>query len=172
MPATRDYLTQRMPIRGKIAIAALYSEPFWRAAGTAMAESPRLVVWDEGGDELPALLTGLVSMAWSRHLSQLDDARREREIAAELARILGPAPTAPTELHAIYWAAEPWSRGCNSVSHDWRVDRRRAGLTPAVRRIHWACAENSPHFVGQMDGAVRSTESAVDAVCEALGANA
>ena len=75
MPATRDYLTQRMPIRGKIAIAALYSEPFWRAAGTAMAESPRLVVWDEGGDELPALLTGLVSMAWSRHLSQLDDAR-------------------------------------------------------------------------------------------------
>ena len=29
MPPLRDYLTQRMPIRGKYAVAALYDAPFW-----------------------------------------------------------------------------------------------------------------------------------------------
>ena len=169
MPPERDYLTQRMPIRGKIAVAVLYDEPFWRQANVDLVATEDLVMWDEGGEERPAAYSGLVSIARSRELWALSPAGRREAILQALAKGLGPRAEKPVGYHEVYWAAEPWCRGCNSFMTTGAWTAWGQALRRPVGRVHWAGAETSPRFVGQMEGAVQSAEAAVEAVIESLG---
>ncbi len=164
LPPERDYLLQRMPIRGKIALALLYTEPFWRKNGKRLVETERLLLWDEGGEQEPAAYCGLVSIAWSRALWELREDACRAEILREIARELGPRAEQPLEFHTVNWAAEPWSRGCNSYLATGAWTAYGEALRKPVGRVHWAGAELSSRFVGQMDGAVRSAELAVDTI--------
>jgi monoamine oxidase len=165
MSPERDYLTQRMPIRGKIVVALLYDRPFWRDEGHRLIETDRLLLWDEGGDQKPAALSGLISIDWSRELWNIPAEDRRAAIIDEVSTVLGPKTRQCNDYHEIYWAAEPWSRGCNSYMTTGAWTAWGQALREPVGRIHWAGAEISPQFVGQMDGAVRSAETAVDAIC-------
>ena len=162
MPPERDYLTQRCPIRGKIVAAFLYEEPFWRAQGHRLIETERLLVWDEGGEQIPAALAGLISIDWSAELWQVSKEQRRAAIQSEIASVLGEPAKHALAYHEIYWAAEPWTRGCNSFLTPGAWTQWGRALRPSVGRIHWTGAEYSPVFVGQMDGAIRSAESAAD----------
>ncbi|MBT6119517.1 MAG: FAD-dependent oxidoreductase [Rhodospirillaceae bacterium] len=165
LPPARDYLTQRMPIRGKIVVALLYDSPFWREAGKRLVETATVMLWDEGGEQSPAALSGLVSIDASRRLWLLPEEERRAAILADVAAHLGPQTLAPTAYHEIYWAAQPWSRGCNSFMTTGAWTAWGDTLRAPVGRIHWACAEVSARFVGQMDGAVGAAEAAVEAIC-------
>ena len=169
LPPERDYLTQRMPIRGKIAVAVLYEEPFWREGNIGLVASDDLVMWDEGGESRPAAYAGLVSIRRSRELWSLTPAERRAAILRELAKSLGSRAQQPAGYHEVYWAAEPWSRGCNSFMTTGAWTAWGEALRKPVGRVRWAGAETSARFVGQMDGAVGSAESAVEAVIQSLG---
>lgn len=168
LPPERDYLTQRMPIRGKIVVALLYDEPFWRESGKRLVETDMVMLWDEGGAQKPAALSGLVSIDASRTLWRLPAAERRAAILEGVAAHLGPQTMELSDYHEIYWAAQPWSRGCNSFMTTGAWTAWGDALRAPVGRIHWACAEVSARFVGQMDGAVRAAEGAVEAICGAL----
>lgn len=168
MPPERDYLTQRMPIRGKIVVALLYDAPFWRESGQRLVETDKLLIWDEGGDQNPAALSGLISIDWSRELWNVPADERQASIVGEVAGVLGDQANELTEYHEHYWAAEPWTRGCNSFLTTGAWTAWGSALREPVGRIHWAGAEISPKFVGQMDGAIRSAETAVESITSSL----
>ena len=168
MPPDRDYLTQRMPIRGKIVAVALYDTPFWRSsANTHGMTSSKLYAWDEGGDELPAAIGILVSIRRSREIWALPEPDRRSMLLADLADGLGPGALAPCGFHMVYWAAEPWSRGCNSFLTTGVWTAWGHALRQPVGRIIWAGAELSERFAGQMEGAVRTGEAAAATVLAA-----
>jgi monoamine oxidase len=158
MPPDRDYLTQRMPIRGKIAVALLHESPFWRDTDRTIFIDDNLTVWDEGGGELPTALSGLVSIPCSRQLAKLDPQTRKETILSFVATHLGPRAEKTCGYHEINWAAEPWSRGCNSFMTTGVWSTWGYTLRESVGRVHWAGAEMSDRFVGQMEGAVRSAQ--------------
>ena len=166
MPPDRDYLTQRMPIRGKIAVALLYDQPFWRESGESIFVDGNLTLWDEGGDELPAAVAGLVSIPRSRELSMHNPQDRKQAILACAAAHLGQRAATVCGYHEINWAAEPWSRGCNSFMTTGVWSTWGYTLREPVGRIHWAGAEMSDRFVGQMDGAVRSAQVTANRILE------
>lgn len=168
MPPERDYLTQRMPIRGKIVVALLYNSPFWRAADQRLVETEKLLIWDEGGDAQPAALSGLISIDWSRELWNVPADDRKAAIVGEVAGVLGEQAEQFLEYHEHYWAAEPWTRGCNSFLTTGAWTAWGSALREPVGRIHWAGAEVSPKFVGQMDGAVRTAEGAAETIATLL----
>ena len=168
LPPERDYLTQRMPIRGKIAIAVLYADPAWRNATNRCAFSERLSVWDEGGETLPIAYSGLVSIPWSMQLWRLDAPQRRAAIVDEMAIGIGEDARTISGYHEVYWAAESWSRGCNSFMTTGTWTAWGQALREPVGSIYWAGAEMSPVFVGQMDGAVRSAEQVVEQVLATL----
>ncbi len=164
----RDYLTQRMPIRGKITAAAIYDQPFWRDAGISSYASDAMIAWDEGGDELPAAFTMLVSIRRSREISEMPEGERQGALLDDLAAGLGPAARDAHAVHMVNWAAEPWSRGCNSFMTTGVWTNWGHALREPVGHIRWASAEVSERFAGQMEGAVRTAEAAAAAVRMAL----
>ena len=168
MPPDRDYLTQRMPIRGKIVVALLYEEAFWRESGTSLVMDQHITLWDEGGDQRPAALSGLVSIPRSRELGKLDAETRRRLLLDHVVQHLGPRARDVSSYHELNWAAEPWSRGCNSFMTTGTWTAWGHALREPVGCVHWAGAELSPRFVGQMDGAVRSAEITTSQVLESL----
>lgn len=162
MPPDRDYLTQRMPIRGKIVAVALFDTPFWRGAGVRSGyASENVFAWDEGGEERPAAMTMLASIRRSREVWLMPDVDRKTALLDDLAALLGPKALNATAFHMIYWAAEPWSRGCNSFLTTGAWTSLGHALREPVGRVIWAGAEVSERFVGQMEGAVRTAEAAV-----------
>ncbi|MGY8995455.1 MAG: flavin monoamine oxidase family protein [Alphaproteobacteria bacterium] len=171
MPPLRDYLTQRMPIRGKYAVAALYDVPFWLDhGGTGTVATDTIFAWDEGGPTRPACITGLVSMARSREIDAMTPGDRRAAVLDDLVVGLGPRARDAVGYHEINWAGEPWSRGCNSYLTTGAWTAYGHTLRPSVGRIHWAGAEYTVEFIGQMEGAVRTAEAAVTVIA-ADGAN-
>ena len=158
---TRDYLVQRMPIRGKIVVTWLYDRPFWRDQNIRLHESDNLFMWDEGGNETPAALSGLVSIGASARLWALSPEQRTAHLFADAARSFGSEVANVIDHYEIYWAAQPFSRGCNSYLTTGAWTAYGSALRPPVGRVGFAGSEYSPKFVGQMEGAVRSSEQAV-----------
>lgn len=170
MPPLRDYLTQRMPIRGKYALAALYDKPFWLdQGGTGTVATDNIFAWDEGGPVRPACITGLVSMARSREIDGMTRAARRAAVLGDLAVGLGSGALEAVGYHEINWAGEPWSRGCNSYLTTGAWTAYGHTLRPSVGRIHWAGAEYTVDFIGQMEGAVRTAEAAAKTIVQGEG---
>ncbi len=170
MPAQRDYLTQRMPIRGKVAFAALYARPFWREArGMRAVSSENVVAWDEGDEGDLACIGGLSSIVRSREIATLPAEERRAAVLDDLAVLLGPPAREVVCFHAVDWAAEPWSRGCNSFLATGCWTAYGPALRPAVGRIHWAGAEYAERFIGQMEGAVGTAEDVAKGILDESG---
>ena len=141
MPSRRDYLTQRMPIRGKVAFAALYDEPFWRdTPGVSSISTRNVLAWDEGGDDDPACFSGLCSIARSRELAAMPPDERSDAVLGDLADSLGPRALDVVGYHAVDWAAEPWSRRVQQLPRHrlmdrlWRCAASGGGQHPLGRR--------------------------------------
>lgn len=160
MPPLRDYLTQRSPIRGKYSVGLTYSRAFWRDAGlSGLMRHDILFGWDPGGDE-PGRLGLLIGNRASRRLALVSEQERKQTILAAVASCLGETALNPTGFAEIYWAAEPFSRGCNTYLPPGAWTGYGPAWRDPVGRIHWASSELSAEFVGQMEGAVRSGKRA------------
>ena len=107
MPPDRDYLTQRMPIRGKVCFAVLFDQPFWRFAGRSLYSNENMTAWDEGGYDEPYCLSGLVSIPRSRELGRLDEQQRKLAVVAGLTELIGEQILTLVGYYDVNWAAEP-----------------------------------------------------------------
>jgi monoamine oxidase len=166
LPASRDQLTQRLPMGSVIKCMAVYDEPFWRREGlTGQATS------DEGPAQLtfdnspppghPGVLLAFVEGAHARELSQMPDAERRGVLLECLVRYFGPRAAKAQEFLQLDWSAERWSGGCYGAHLAPGVlTQFGPALRERVGRIHWAGTESATVWTGYMDGAVRSGERA------------
>jgi monoamine oxidase len=165
LPPLRDHLTQRMPIRGKIRIAVVYDEPFWRKDGlSGSAMTPMITAWAAHLTNQCGIISGLISISASRDLWTLPTDERRRIILDELVRAYGAGAAAPIGYRELYWEAEEFSRGCNSTMPPGVWTAYGQALRAAIGVIHWAGAELAIEFPGQIEGALMSGEEAAQAV--------
>lgn len=169
LPPLRDHLTQRMPIRGKIRIAVVYDEPFWRRDGLSGATmTPMVTAWAAHSTNQCGIISGLISIKASRDLSIRPADERRGIILDELVRAYGSDAAEPIGYRELYWEAEEFSRGCNSTMPPGVWTAYGQALRPAIGVIHWAGAELTLKFPGQIEGALLSGEETVQAVLATL----
>jgi monoamine oxidase len=174
LPATRDQLTQRLPMGSVIKCLAVYDEPFWRKDGlSGQVQSdtgPMKLTYDNsppGGR--PGVLLGFVEGHDARVLTRRSPRERGRVVTAEFARHFGPRAGRPRRLILKDWAEEPWSRGCyEGYAPPGVLTEYGMALRAPVGRIHWAGTETATRWVGYMDGAVSSGERAAREVLARL----
>ena len=174
MPALRDQLTQRIPQGAVIKCMAIYDRPFWRERGlTGQATSidgPVKLTFDNSPpDGAPGVLLGFLEGNQARELGAWDSGRRRAAVIDCFARLFGPEAATPVDYVDKSWADEEWTRGCYGCYMPpgaWTAYGPQ--LREPVGPIHWAGAETATVWSGYMDGAVRSGDSAAEAVSASL----
>jgi monoamine oxidase len=174
MPAMRDQLTQRIPQGAVIKCMAVYDRPFWRERGlTGQATStdgPVKLTFDNSPpDGTPGVLLGFLEGNQARELGAWSPDRRRAAVLECFVRLFGREAESPVDYVDKSWADEEWTRGCYGCympTGAWTVygPHLRAPIGP----IHWAGAETATVWSGYMDGAVRSGDSAAEAVAATL----
>jgi monoamine oxidase len=174
MPALRDQLTQRIPQGAVIKCMAIYDRPFWRERGlTGQATSidgPVKLTFDNSPpDGTPGVLLGFLEGNQARELGAWDADQRRTAVVECFARLFGREAATPVDYVDKSWADEEWTRGCYGCYMPpgaWTAygPQLRAPVGP----IHWAGAETATVWSGYMDGAVRSGDSAAEAVSASL----
>lgn len=174
MPASRDMLTQRMPMGSVIKCIAMYETPFWRKAGysgEAIADkgAVKLAFDDSSRDGSRGALVGFVMAKDAKHYSgQGMKARREAALES-FAKFFGPQASSPIDYIDHDWPSERWSRGCYSaVMGPGVLSAHAAALRAPVGRLHWAGTETARVWTGYMEGAVEAGERAADEITAAL----
>lgn len=168
LPALRDHLTARYPVRSKIKAHAVYDVPFWRDRGlSGSGTSASMVTFDaspQGGS--PGILSCLIGVRESRRLWELSAGERRSVILSEYSRFFGSKALEPREFVERYWAAEEFSRGCVSVAVPGAWTAYGSAMRSPVGRIHWAGAESATEFPGNMEGALQAGERAASEVLD------
>ncbi len=174
MPALRDQLTQRIPQGAVIKCMAIYERPFWRERGlTGQATStdgPVKLTFDNSPpDGRPGVLLGFLEGIQARTLGAWDPGRRREAVLGCFARLFGREAEDPLDYVDKSWADEQWTRGCYGC---YMPPGAWTAFGPHLREpvgpIHWAGAETATIWSGYMDGAVRSGDSAAEAVSASL----
>jgi monoamine oxidase len=115
----------------------------------------------------------LLGFLEARHARQWSGRRAEERRAAFIEcarRYFGAGARDPVDYVERDWTAEPYTRGCYGAHFAPGVwTSYGPALAEPIGPIHWAGAECSPAWNGYMEGAVRSGESAADAVLEDIG---
>jgi monoamine oxidase len=174
VPALRDQLTQRIPQGAVIKCMAIYDRPFWREQGlTGQATSidgPVKLTFDNSPpDGTPGVLLGFLEGNQARELGAASPDARRAAVIDCFKRLFGRKAGTPLDYVDKSWADEEWTRGCYGCympTGAWTAygPQLRAPVGP----IHWAGAETATVWSGYMDGAVRSGDSAAEAVAAAL----
>jgi monoamine oxidase len=174
MPALRDQLTQRIPQGAVIKCMAMYERPFWRERGlTGQAtsiEGPVKLTFDNSPpDGTPGVLLGFLEGTHARTLGAWSPERRRDAVIDCFARLFGSDARSPVDYVDKSWADEEWTRGCYGCympTGAWTAYGPQ--LREPIGPIHWAGAETATVWSGYMDGAVRSGDSAAEAVAASL----
>jgi monoamine oxidase len=174
LPFQRDQLTQRFGQGTLTKVAAVYTEPFWRAAGlTGQAITtggPISATFDDSPpDGSPGVIFGFVGGDQARDFSLLSAAGRRQAVLQQLAAFFGPAALQPSDYFETQWASEQWSRGCPvAIAPPGLLVSYGEWIRKPIGSIHWAGTETSTYWAGYLDGAVRSGERAAREVLGAL----
>lgn len=175
LPSWRDQLTQRVPAGSVIKLFAVYDEPFWRADGltgqAASDEGPVKVTFDNSPPTgHPGILMGFMEAGDGRRWARRSPGERRAAALDCFARYFGERARHPLEYLERDWMAEEFSRGCYGAHFTPGVwTAYGSALREPIGPIHWAGAECSAVWNGYMEGAVRTGESAADAVAATLG---
>ena len=106
MPALRDQMIQRMVLRGRIRIALVYSEPFWRREGhSGNLTTDQLFVSDQApGPNLDPDVGGVCSVLPSASMSRSDCANSRMPSAAT------------SSSRSSYAGSDPWRPGRSATA--------------------------------------------------------
>ncbi|GEM31028.1 putative flavin-containing monoamine oxidase AofH [Nocardia neocaledoniensis NBRC 108232] len=174
LPASRDGLTQQMPMGSVIKIQVAYPTPFWRAAGLSgfafNLDGALSVTMDNSPpDGSCGVLVGFFEGAHARNAGTWSVEKRRAAAVSELTELFGPAAAEPIDYVERDWMAEEYTRGCYGGRLGAGVwTQYGAALSEPVGRIHWAGAETAAIWNGYMDGAVRSGHRAATEVLTCL----
>lgn len=165
LPATRDNLTQRLPMGSVIKCIATYPEPFWRPAGLSGAalslRGPLTLTVDSSPRSgQHGVLIGFVNGVAARDLTTHSPTDRHKILLDALAHLFGPQASTPGNFVERNWNEQPFTRGAYAaVFPPGAWTELGQALRPPVGRIHWAGAETSPRWYGYIEGAIRSGET-------------
>jgi monoamine oxidase len=175
LSASRDRLTQRMPMGSVIKCMAIYDEPFWREDGlSGQATSlpgPAQVIFDNTpANGSPGVLLGFLEAREARVLGVATEAERRDAVVGGLTRIFGQRAAQPSGYVEKNWSSEPYSRGCYAgVFGPGAWTAYGTALREPIDRIHWAGTETATRWMGYFDGAVQSGKRAAAEVMRAEG---
>jgi len=164
LSASRDQLTQRMPMGSIGKAIAVYETPFWRDGnftGQVVSDSGSVrVTFDNSpSDGSFGALMGFIEADEMREL----DAKTEEEVKAavleDFVRYFGQDAGNVTEFVLQRWDNEEFFRGAPVAFGPPKV---LTNYGPALRQpvdgIHFAGTETAEYWTGYMDGAIRSGE--------------
>ena len=166
----RILVGQRRPMGGVIKAVAMYDEPFWRADGlTGESNAPgtgfTLTLDSSPIEARPGILSAYCMSTAAERLGQASDEEQREVLLRDLARRFGPKALDPMFVHITNWGADEWQQGGmlthyapTVLSHFGHLLREPEG------RIHWAGSDTATHFIGAIEGAVRSGYRAADEV--------
>ena len=174
LPEAHVALARSMRGGRLVKVAATYGEPFWRADGLSgegvSLTGPLTVAFDNsppGGT--PGALTGFIGGADVTRYTGLEPGERRRVALDGFARLFGERARRADAFIERDWAAEPWSLGGPvSVLGPGATTTLGRALRAPVGPLHWAGTERATTWCGYMDGAVRSGESAAEAIAAEL----
>lgn len=173
LPATRDQLTQRMPMGTVIKVHCCYDTPFWREAGlsgqVASDSGPVRITFDNSPENgTPGILLGFIEGDDGRIWGQRTLEERRDAVLACMVRYFGEQTQKPFAYIEQNWADEEYSRGCYAgYMPPGVLSMYGSALRTPIGRIHWAGTETATIWNGYMDGALQSGERAAAEILSA-----
>ena len=170
LPAWRMRLQQAISQGSVTKYLAVYDEPFWRADGlSGEGFAPHQLVRELYDNSPPSGAVGVLCTflpgEQADAVARMSEGTRRAAVLEGMARFLGHRALEATDFIETDWTAEEWTRGAYAATFG------IGGLTrfgPDLRRpvgpIHWACSDIAGRGHMHVEGAVRSGESAADAV--------
>jgi len=161
LPPLRAQLTQRFPSGSYAKVEVVYDTPFWRDSGLtgqAFGDQPVGATFDQSPpDGSPGVLIGFIGGDDARQWDTLDLGGRREVVLDSFAAYFGDAARNARDYIEGRWTNDIWSRGdpVGFAPPGVLLGFGTALRTP-IGRIHWAGTETAEHWIGYMDGAVRS----------------
>lgn len=174
LPASRDGLTQQVPMGSVVKVQVAYETPFWRNDGlngqAVSIDDPLAFTFDNSPpDGSCGVLVGFFEGAHARWAAALRPERRRQVVLDCLSKYFGPRAAEPVEYVDLDWTSEQYTRGCYGGRLGTGVwTQYGKALAEPVGRIHWAGAETAEVSNGYMDGAIRSGRRAAADVLSRL----
>ncbi|KAH8803648.1 monoamine oxidase [Xylogone sp. PMI_703] len=172
LPASRDQLTQRMPMGSIGKAIAVYKTPFWRSQdlnGQVLSNSGiiRSTFDNSPSDGSFGALMGFIEADEMREFDGQPESAVKAAVIESLVNYFGPEAANFTEFVLQRWDNEQFSRG-GPVAYGPPTVLTRFGpaLRQAVGGIHFAGTETAPYWTGYMDGAIRSGERAASEILQ------
>jgi putrescine oxidase len=157
-------------------VLAVYDEPFWRADGlSGQAFAPYEFVRELYDNTPPAgapgVLCTFVAGERCEAAERLDAQTRRSAILQGMAAFEGPKAAQPVDYVELNWSAEEWTRGAYAATFAvGGLSRFGPDLRRPIGPIHWASSDLAGVGHMHMEGAIRSGQSAADAILEARSA--
>lgn len=174
LPAARDQLTQRLPMASVGKAIAIYDTPFWRADGfNGQVVSDTGVISSTFDNSPPdasyGALMGFIEADEARKLDAASEAEVRAAVLKDYVTYFGEKAASPTSFVLQRWNNEAYTRGGPvSIAAPGVLTQYGPALREPVGGIHWAGTETSTHWMGFMDGAVRSGERVAKEVLAVL----
>lgn len=174
LPAARDQLTQRLPMASVGKAIAIYDTPFWRADGlNGQVVSDTGVISSTFDNSPPdasyGALMGFIEADEARKYDAASEAEVKAAVLKDYVTYFGSKAASPTSFVLQRWNNEAYTRGGPvSIGAPGVLTQYGPALRTPVGGIHWAGTETSLHWMGFMDGAVRSGERVAKEVLAVL----
>jgi monoamine oxidase len=175
LPAARDHLCQRAPMRWVVKVHCVYPERFWVDDGLSAAAAAdeglmRMTADNSPPSGTPGILVGFVEETEAASFAAAEPAERRGAVLAELTRLFGDRAARPEQYREKNWGEDPWCRGADGGYWSPRV---WTTYGHAIREphglVHWAGTETSAFWNGKLEGALLAGERAAAEVLAGLG---
>ncbi|MEA5509827.1 flavin monoamine oxidase family protein [Crocosphaera sp. UHCC 0190] len=170
MPSLREQLTQRVPMGCCAKLLISYDRPFWREkglAGIGLGNCQWIELCADSSDPetgVGVLATFVVGDRY-KDWHVMSEENRRSAVLSDLAMYFGNEALSPATYDEVDWPGEPWVGGGYAAFMPPGVwTSYGEALTAPVGRIYWAGTEIADRWPGFFDGAVRTGESAAEAI--------
>jgi monoamine oxidase len=170
LPAMRDQLTQRAPMRWLTKVHCVYPDRFWAKeglSGLVMSDSGavRVAADNSPPSGSPGILVGFIEEAQAVPLAAATRAKRRDTVVADFVRYFGDKAGHPLDYREKVWGADEFTRGADGAYWSqgiWTTYGR--ALREPIGVLHWAGTETSAVWNGKMEGALLAGERVADEV--------
>ena len=174
LPASRDQLSQRLPMGSLGKAIAVYDTPFWRAAGLngrVLSDSGavRATYDNSPEDGSYGALMGFIEADEMRKLDGKSEDAVKAEVLKDFVKYFGQQAEHPKSWAIQRWDNEEFSRGAPvAFAPPGVLTQYGPSLTQPFQGIHFAGTETAPYWTGYMDGAIRAGESVAKEIIHAF----
>jgi monoamine oxidase len=164
LPAARDHLCQRTPMRWVTKVHCVYPERFWTddgLSGVVAADEGLIRITADNSPPTgrPGVLVGFIEEAEAALLARLEPGERRGAVLTAFADLFGERAAHPEAYREKNWGEDPYCRGADGGYWSPRV---WTTYGHAIREphglIHWAGTETSAMWNGKMEGALLAGE--------------